>query len=783
MVNNAKKLIELAETILYAERFCSLSEATAADIHYAISKASVCLINEKWQATTKQNEQRKSAFYLSAEFLMGRAVYNNLYNMGVLSDVQSLLNERGVDISMFEDIADDALGNGGLGRLAACFLDSAATHDHPLCGYGIRYRYGLFKQGFVDGFQVESPDEWQNFGDPWSVRKDKERVTVSFADGDVYAVPYDTPIIGYRTDTVNTLRLWQSEAIKEFDLKLFNQQEYDKAVKASNDAQNISMALYPNDDGPKGKKLRLKQQYFFSSASLQDLVRRHKRIHGSLKTFAKFNAVQLNDTHPTVSIPELIRILVDQEGMKFEEAFKIAYNTFAYTNHTIMAEALEKWSVTLFKAVLPRVYEIIVLINDRLQEELKAKSKVELEEYKIISGKLVHMARLAIYSTHSTNGVAEIHTQILKDTALNNWYKLYPDRFINMTNGITQRRWLALSNKRLSDYLYSLDCGDFVKHLENIKSLERFKDDKVVLETLVDIKKQNKQVLSDYIKEREGITLDPEAIFDIQIKRLHEYKRQLLNAFSILDIYYGIKDGKIKNFNKTAFIFGAKAAPGYARAKAIIKFINSIADLINNDPDMKDKMQVIFVTDYNVSYAEKLIPAADVSEQISTAGTEASGTGNMKLMLNGAVTLGTLDGANVEIVEQAGEENNYIFGAKVEEIKALAETYSPKTIYKKNKRLKRVMDTLIDGTFKDSGNGEFKELHDSLLIGASWHKPDNYFLLADFDSYVKAKLRLNADYSKKLEFSYKCLMNITNSGKFSSDRTIGEYCKHIWKID
>lgn len=782
-MNISEKLIDLAQTILYAERFCGFDKATAADLHFAISKAAACFIHDRWEYTTHANEQRKSAYYFSAEFLMGRAVYNNLYNMGVLGEVNELLKERGADLNTLEDIADDALGNGGLGRLAACFLDSAATHDHSLNGYGIRYKYGLFKQNFENGFQQESPDEWQNFNDPWSVRRDDERVVVHFSDGDVYAVPYDTPIIGYRTETVNTLRLWQAEAIKPFDLKLFNKQEYDKAVKAQNDAQNISMVLYPNDDGLKGKKLRLKQQYFFSSASLQDLVRRHKRLHGDMSIFAEYNAVQLNDTHPTVSIPELVRILIDEEGIEFDKAMDIVYNTFAYTNHTIMAEALEKWSVSLFRAVLPRVYEIVVMINKRLMEEFAGTPKDELEEFKIISGKLIHMARLAIYSTHSTNGVAEIHTQILKDTALNNWYKRYPDRFINMTNGITQRRWLALCNKRLSDYLYQLDCGDFVKHLENIKNLEKHKDDNAVLQGLIDIKQQNKQALSDYIYAREGVRLDPTAIFDIQIKRLHEYKRQLLNAFSILDIYYGIKDGTIKNFNKTAFIFGAKAAPGYKRAKAIIKFINSIAELIDSDAEVRDKIQVLFVSDYNVSYAEKLIPAADVSEQISTAGTEASGTGNMKLMLNGAVTLGTLDGANVEIVEQAGAENNYIFGAKVEEIKAITADYDPTLIYKKNKRLKRVMDTLFDGTFTDSGEGEFKELHDSLLIGASWHKPDNYFILHDFDSYVETKLKLNADYSDRFAFSRKCLMNIANSGKFSSDRTIAQYCDCIWDVE
>lgn len=782
---NSSELIEKAELILSAQKFCSIKDSSAKDLHISLSKVAVSQIYDNWEKTKATTKNKKSAYYFSAEFLMGRAVFSNFYNMGILDEVQAKLKEKGISITELEEIADDALGNGGLGRLAACFLDSAATHDIPLNGYGIRYKYGLFKQGIEQGFQVEYPDDWQRFDDPWSIRREDESVVVTFADQKVKAVPYDTPIIGYQTDTVNTLRLWQAEAVRPFDLGLFNRQEYDDAVKDQNDAQNISMVLYPNDDGRKGKTLRLKQQYFFSSASLQDLVRKHKANHGGdFTTFAKYNAVQLNDTHPTVSIPELIRILMDEEKVAFEDAFKIAQETFAYTNHTIMAEALEKWSLNLFDSILPRITEIIEMINDRLTSELtkSGMTLIPMREYKIIADGLIHMARLAIYATHSTNGVAKIHTQILKDTALNCWYKLYPERFINMTNGITQRRWLGLCNRQLTAYLGELGLGNFIKNLEEIKKLEQFKDDTSVLDRLTEIKYQKKLELAAFVKEKEGMTLNPDAIFDIQVKRLHEYKRQLLNAFSILDIYYGIKAGTVKDFQNTAFIFGAKAAPGYRRAKAIIKFIGCIAELVNNDKDMEGKMQVLFVSDYNVSYAEKLIPAADVSEQISTAGTEASGTGNMKFMLNGAVTLGTLDGANVEIVEQAGIENNYIFGAKVEEIAKITKTYNPVEIYESNKRLKRVMDTLIDGTFKDSGNGEFKELHDSLLLGASWHNPDNYFLLYDFDDYVKTKLLLNSEYKNKREFSQKCLMNIANSGTFSSDRTISQYSNSIWGI-
>lgn len=782
---NSKKIIENAENLLKMEKFTSLKNSNAKDLHWAIAKACIAEIHCNWKKSEDEHNKNKAAFYLSAEFLMGRAIYNNLFSMGVLYEVKDLLANEGIDINLFEEIDDDALGNGGLGRLAACFLDSAATHDIPLNGYGIRYKYGLFKQTFENGFQKEIPDDWQQFCDPWSIRRDDEKVVVEFANQKVYAVPYDVPIIGYETENINTLRLWQSESINKFDLETFNECKYNKAVKERDDAEVISMILYPNDDNINGKKLRVKQEYFFASASIKDLIRKFKNLQGNdFSKFADFNAIQLNDTHPTIAIPELIRILVDEESIEFNDAFSIAQKSFSYTNHTIMAEALEKWDIRIYKNLLPKIYRIILMINDRVNSDLVANnaSPEEMKSCKVIDSKLVKMANLAIGASNSVNGVAKIHTQILKDTVIKDWYRIYPQHFQNKTNGITQRRWLGLCNKPLTEELTKLGCGDFIKNLDNIKKLNDYKDDATVLDRLYEIKQENKQNLADYIYKKEGIVLKTDFIFDIQVKRLHEYKRQLLNAFSILDIYFALKKGKIKDFQKTAFIFGAKAAPSYKRAKGIIKYINEIAKLINNDKDVNDRMQVIFVTDYNVSYAEKLIPAANVSEQISTAGTEASGTGNMKFMLNGAVTLGTYDGANIEIVEQAGLENNYIFGAKVEELNEIKATYNPLELCKKNKRFKRVLETLIDGTFNDGGDNSFKELYDSITIGASWHNPDNYFLLYDFDDYVATKLRLNSDYKNKREFSKKCLLNIANSAIFSSDRTILEYAKDIWYI-
>lgn len=779
MDNNFKTNIE---TILDLDYCKKIKDATTEELYNAVSKAAMNSLGRDWGLEAPG----KKVCYLSAEFLIGRLIYSNLLNMGLLNQFVELMREHNLDIRIFEDIEDAALGNGGLGRLAACFLDSGATNGITLNGYGIRYKYGLFKQSFENGFQRESPDDWQKPGDPWSVRKEAERIQVDFKNQSVYAVPYDIPVIGYGGKKINTLRLWQAEPLEAFDFALFNEQKYDKAVKNRDEAEAISSLLYPNDTTDAGKKLRLKQQYFFASASLQDMILRYKRKHG--KEFTNFPneyAIQLNDTHPVVAIPELIRILMEEEGLSFTKAFRIAKETFAYTNHTVMSEALEKWSISLFKAVIPQVYKYVQMIQKALIKDLKAFGKLTKEEqepYWIIDNGLIYMARLAIYGTHSTNGVAQIHTEILKNDALHEWYELYPERFNNKTNGITQRRWLALANMELSGFITDKIGNSWVTDLDKLKGLEKFSNNTAVLKEFGDIKRIKKRQLAEYIYKQEGITVDPEFIFDIQVKRLHEYKRQLLNAFSILDIYFGIKDGRIKEFHPTAFIFGAKAAPGYFRAKGIIKYINEIAKLIDSDKDVKDRMQVIFVSNYNVSYAEKLTPAADISEQISTAGTEASGTGNMKFMLNGAVTLGTYDGANVEIVCQAGEENNYIFGARVEDIEKISKTYEPKEIYSKTPRIKKVLDTLVDGTFDDEGTGMFKELYDSILEGASWHKPDHYYILEDFIPYCEARLKANQDYSDILAFRRKCFMNTVNAGKFSSDRTIRDYAKEIWKV-
>jgi starch phosphorylase len=777
MENNFKSNVGL---ILDLEYGTTIKEASTKELYHAVSKAAMRTLGKDWGL----NAPRKKVCYLSAEFLIGRLVYNNLYNMGLLNQFAELMSENNIDLRIFEDIEDAALGNGGLGRLAACFLDSGATIGITLNGYGIRYKYGLFKQYFENGFQKEMPDDWQQYGDPWSVRKEEEKVLIQFKDQAVYAVPYDTPVIGYGGKTINTLRLWQAEPVESFNFELFNEQKYQDAVKNRNEAEAISSLLYPNDSTDEGKKLRLKQEYFFAAASLQDIIRNYKKTYGNdFNHFSKEYAIQLNDTHPVVAIPELIRVLMEEEKISFAKALRIAKETFAYTNHTVMSEALEKWNVKLFQEVIPQVYEYIEMLNKALIKELKAfgkETEEEQKDYLIIDDDTIHMARLAIFATHSTNGVAKIHTEILKNDALKEWYELYPDRFNNKTNGITQRRWLALANMELAGFITDKIGNSWITQLDHLKNLMKYVDDKNVIKQFGEIKRIKKRQLAEYIKKQEGITVNPDFIFDIQIKRLHEYKRQLLNAFSILDIYFGLKDGRIKEFHPTAFIFGAKAAPGYFRAKGIIKFINEIAKMINEDPEVKDKLQVIFVSNYNVSYAEKLTPAADISEQISTAGTEASGTGNMKFMLNGAVTLGTYDGANVEIVEQAGEENNYIFGARVEDIEKIRDSYDPKQLYEQNPRIKKVLDTLVDGTFDDDGTGMFEELYKSILEGASWHKPDHYYLLLDFLPYCETKLRANRDYYDQYEFRRKCFINTANAGVFSSDRTIQNYADEVW---
>lgn len=770
----------------YKEKLRSALQSctTPQEIHNALGNAVMEYASENWQKSKNAHLNSRRACYFSMEFLVGRAVFNNLLCLGIYDETEAVLNEMGKSLSELEEIEDAALGNGGLGRLAACFLDSAASLDLPLDGYGIRYKYGLFKQGIENGFQTETADNWTKYGDPWSVRHDEETVEVKFNGQTVKAVPYDMPIFGCKTNHISTLRLWQSEAVNEFDFNLFNQQKYTEASLEKNSAEDISRVLYPNDDTREGKKLRLKQQYFFCSASLQDITKKHFDRFGSLENISDSITIQLNDTHPVISIPEFIRILVNS-GMDFERAFAITKKVFNYTNHTVMPEALEKWECGLVEELLPEVYSIILQINEKLIAEMFAKEKTseEIEKIKIVRNGLVNMADMAVYCSSYVNGVAEIHTEILKDTVLADWYKLYPERFQNKTNGITQRRWLALCNKELSDLITELLGSDkWITNLDELKKLSGYAEDEEVINRFMNIKKNNKKALADYIQKNEGITIDPHSIFDIQIKRLHEYKRQLLNAFSILYIYFGIKSGEIINMNPVTFIFGAKSAPGYRRAKGIIKFINEIAKLVDNDEEVSRYVKVVFVSNYNVSYAEKLIPAADVSEQISTAGTEASGTGNMKLMLNGAVTLGTYDGANIEIVQEAGEENNYIFGARVEELKEIMPEYNSRKILSENPRIRQVVQTLIDGTVSDGGTGYFRELYFSLTDGASWHSPDNYYLLGDLENYIDVKLKCIGDFGNKKLIGKKMWLNMCNAGKFSADRTINDYAENIWHI-
>ncbi|MDO4882867.1 MAG: glycogen/starch/alpha-glucan phosphorylase [Oscillospiraceae bacterium] len=771
------------------EAYCKkVEELTPSELHLALGKVVMGEIAPNWAKSKAKHNSERRAYYFSAEFLMGRMMYNNLYCLGILDEVTKLLKKKGIDINVFEEIDDAALGNGGLGRLAACYLDSAATQEVPLDGYGIRYKYGLFKQLIKDGYQVEVADNWQRFKDPWCVRREDEAVTVSFKDQTVKAVPYDMAVIGCKTDNINTLRLWQAEAVNEFDFTAFNNTEYDKAVKEKNDAENISKVLYPNDNKYEGKVLRLKQQYFFCSASLQDIMRRYKAKHGTdFSHFAEENAIQLNDTHPVSCVPELVRLL-ELEGMGFDEAFEIARKTCSYTNHTVLSEALEKWSADLMTQVIPEIYDIICLIANKCQEELIAKgiNNEMRAKMRIIDGNAVHMARLATYAGTYVNGVAELHTKILKKDLLKEWYQVYPERFLNKTNGITQRRWLGLCNPELSELITDkVGSDEWLTDLSKLGVLNGCLDGRTI-NRFNKIKAKKKEQLAAYIKKMDGFDINPDTIFDVQVKRLHEYKRQLLNAFSIMAIYFRIKEGKLPNWTPTTFIFGAKAAPGYARAKAIIKYITEIANLVNNDPDTKDKLQVYFISNYNVSYAEKIVVAADISEQTSTAGLEASGTGNMKFMLNGAVTLGTWDGANIEIAECAGVENEYIFGARVEDLDRIKEEgYDPAGLLEQNPELKRVINTLIDGTFDDDGaqgEGSFRELHHALTKGTHWHDPDHYFLIQDLPDYIETKIRANADYADRKEFGKKCLLNVANAGKFSSDRAILEYANEIWHV-
>ena len=769
---DCQEILKWTETQLKYDHDVSLQEASPQALHQALGKAVMMAMADRWNDAKKARKNSRKAFYISAEYLIGRLVYSNLFNLGVLDEMKQLFRERGVDLAILEDIEDDALGNGGLGRLAACFLDSAVSCDIPLSGYGLRYRFGLFKQRFnEEGSQVEMADDWTKYGDPWSYRRYMHTVKIDFPDHTVLAVPYDVPVIGYGTKNIGTLRLWQCEAQEELDFDAFNRQDYQRALDAKNRAEDITRVLYPNDSTVEGKRLRLKQQYVLSSASLQDMVRVYKSVHGTdMSHFAEFYCVQLNDTHPAMSIPELIRLLM-KEGMDFEQSFEIAQKTFSYTNHTVMGEALEKWNLDLLRSVVPEIVDIILRIDEKL--------KREHPNLFIVRDNTAHMANLSVYVGTYVNGVAEIHSQILKDDVFHQWYEVFPERFQNKTNGITPRRWMGLCNPELCQLITDKIGGDFLKNLEEIAALKPMINDQLI-EQFQAVKRIKKQQLCDVIEKREGIRLNPDFIFDVQVKRLHEYKRQLMNILSVVDIYFRLKEGRLPDFQPTVYLFGAKSAPGYGRAKAVIRYINRVAKLINNDPAVADKLKVVFVQNYNCSYAEHIIPAADISEQISPAGTEASGTGNMKLMLNGAVTLGTLDGANVEIAQEAGMENEYIFGHTVEQINALKDSYRTRSIYEENADLRRALDTMVDGTVPT--DDAQKELYTSLLDGASWHKADHYYILLDYASYLDAKLQANRDYADRKTFGRKCLMNVASAAKFSADRTICQYAEEIWHI-
>lgn len=765
-----------------------LSEAKDFEIYRALGETIMQDIASDWYDTEKLYSQQKQAFYLSAEFLMGRALGNNLINLGILDEVKEIFNELGIDYNKVEDAEEDAaLGNGGLGRLAACFLDSLATLNLPGQGYGIRYRNGIFNQEFKDGYQIEKPETWLKYGDVWSVMRPADEVIVTFGDGSVRALPYDMPIIGYGTRNINTLRLWEAHSLNDLDLGKFNQQDYLHATEDRTLSEDISRVLYPNDSTDEGKKLRLKQQYFFVSASLQDIVKKFKKQHGTdFSKFADYVAIQLNDTHPVIGIPELMRIFIDIEGLSWQDAWSIVERTFSYTNHTILAEALEKWWVGLFEQVVPRVYQITQGIDNQLRQVLAQKFPNDPDRQnrmQIINGNMIHMAWLAIYGSSKVNGVAKLHTDILKTKELKDWYELYPEKFLNKTNGITQRRWLLESNPQLASYITELIGDGWITNLMELKKLEEFLDDEDVLRKILQIKHEKKVELAQYLYRTQNIIINPESIFDVQVKRLHEYKRQLLNVFQIIDLYNRLKANPNIDFTPVTYIFGAKAAPGYFVAKGIIRLINEVAQMINRDPQVNEKLRVVFVENYRVSVAQKIFPAADISEQISTAGKEASGTGNMKFMLNGALTLGTMDGANVEIVEEAGIENNYIFGLTVKEVEEMRKHgYDPHVPYNSVVGLKKVVDSLVDGTFNDLGNGVYGTIHRLLMENGPWQQADQYFVLEDFEAYRRTQQIINKEYKDRMTWARKSLKNIANAGKFSSDRTIEEYANEIWHI-
>ena len=768
------------------------------------------LIIDKWIATHKtyDKEDPKVVYYMSMEFLMGRALGNNMINLTKYNEIKEALEELGLDINVIEDQEPDAaLGNGGLGRLAACFLDSLATLNYSAYGCGIRYHYGMFKQKIENGYQIEVPDNWLKNGYPFELRRPEYAKEVHFGGyvrveydpekgGNkfihegyqaVKAIPYDMPITGYDNDVVNTLRIWDAEPIVDFELDSFDKGDYKKAVEQENLARNIVEVLYPNDNHYAGKELRLKQQYFFVSASLQAAIDKYKKKHSDIKKLYEKVTFQMNDTHPTVAVAELMRILMDEEGLGWDEAWEVTTKSVAYTNHTIMSEALEKWPIELFSRLLPRVYQIIEEINRRFILEIQAKYPGNYEKIKkmaIIYDGQVKMAHLAIAAGYSVNGVARLHTEILKNQELKDFYELMPQKFNNKTNGITQRRFLLHANPLLADWITEHIGPDWITDLPQLKKLAVYADDEKALQEFMNIKFKNKERLAKYILEHNGVEVDPHSIFDVQVKRLHEYKRQLLNILHVIYLYNQIKMHPEMEFYPRTFIFGAKASAGYATAKKIIKLINSVADVVNNDASINGKIKVVFIENYRVSNAEWIFAAADVSEQISTASKEASGTGNMKFMLNGAPTLGTMDGANVEIVEEVGAENAFIFGLSSDEVINYENNggYDPNVIYNTDEEIRQVLMQLINGTFS-SDTELFRDLYDSLLNTKNTDRPDRYFILADFRSYADAQKRVEAAYKDEKGWAKKALLNTACSGKFTSDRTIQEYVDDIWHLD
>ena len=779
-----------------------IEEATPQQVFQAVSYAVKDDIIDRWIATHKEYEKKnvKTVYYLSMEFLMGRALGNNLINLTYYDAVKEALDELGFDLNLIEDQEPDAaLGNGGLGRLAACFLESLATLGYPAYGCGIRYRYGMFKQAIKDGYQIELPDDWLKDGNPFEIKRPEYAVEVKFGgyvrvenrDGRNYfiqdgyqtvrAVPYDVPVVGYGNNVVNTLRIWDAEADQEFCLDSFDKGEYEKAVEQQNLAKTIVEVLYPNDNHYAGKELRLRQQYFFISASVQRAILKFKEKNSDIHNLPDKVTFQMNDTHPTVAVAELMRILMDEEGLEWDDAWDITTRTCAYTNHTIMAEALEKWPIELFSRLLPRIYQIVEEINRRFVLKIQSMypgNQDKVKNMAILYDGQVKMAHLAIAGSYSVNGVAALHTKILEERELKDFYEMRPEQFNNKTNGITQRRFLLHGNPLLASWITDKIGDEWIVKLSNLKKLKVYATDEKYQQEFMNIKYQNKIRLANYIKEHNGVDVDPRSIFDVQVKRLHEYKRQLLNILHVMYQYNELKTNPSYDMYPTTYIFGAKASAGYKRAKLIIKLINSVADVINNDASIKGKIKVVFIENYRVSNAELIFAAADVSEQISTASREASGTGNMKFMLNGAVTLGTMDGANVEIVEEVGEENAVIFGLRAEEVMKYEREggYNPKDIYNNDAAVRTVLTQLINGMYSSDDPDRFRDLYDSLI------NEDVYFILKDFASYVEAHRKIDTLYRDEKNWAKMVMLNTACSGKFSSDRTIEEYAKEIWNL-